>query len=161
MLHALRSPAAPDGPPRNLKSPTSAARAPRDRDNTPAEIDTRNLDTRLGRIVRARRMDLGLSQGELAKACDISFQQIQKYERGANRISVSRLAQMCGPLRATPGWFCQAAGLEEGRTDTALADALAATPQGRDLIAIAADLPADRLRALLATARALRPQEDL
>ena len=50
-----------------------------------------HVDIHVGALVRRRRKSLGLSQSELAKATDLTFQQIQKYERGTNRISASKL----------------------------------------------------------------------
>jgi transcriptional regulator with XRE-family HTH domain len=52
-----------------------------------------------------RRTLLGLSQGELARRVGLTFQQIQKYERGANRIGASRLAEFSAVLAVPPGWF--------------------------------------------------------
>lgn len=52
-----------------------------------------------------RRTLLGLSQGELARSVGLTFQQIQKYERGVNRIGASRLAEFAIALRVPPGWF--------------------------------------------------------
>jgi transcriptional regulator with XRE-family HTH domain len=52
-----------------------------------------------------RRTLLGLSQGELARRVGLTFQQIQKYERGANRIGASRLAEFAAVLAVSPGWF--------------------------------------------------------
>jgi len=49
------------------------------------------IDIHVGALVRRRRKSLGMNQTELAKATDLTFQQIQKYERGANRISASKL----------------------------------------------------------------------
>ena len=49
------------------------------------------MDRRFGRRVRARRLELEMSQETLAQALGITFQQVQKYERGVNRISASRL----------------------------------------------------------------------
>ncbi len=50
-----------------------------------------SVDLHVGARVRSRRMALGLTQDKLAKALGITFQQIQKYEKGANRIGASRL----------------------------------------------------------------------
>ena len=52
-----------------------------------------------------RRTLLGLSQGELARSVGLTFQQIQKYERGVNRIGASRLAEFAIALDVPPGWF--------------------------------------------------------
>lgn len=57
------------------------------------------MDVALGAAVRIRRRTLGLSQEALAEQCGISFQQIQKYENGANRISFSRLVQIARALK--------------------------------------------------------------
>ncbi|MDB5475656.1 MAG: transcriptional regulator, family [Phenylobacterium sp.] len=57
------------------------------------------MDVALGAAVRIRRKTLGISQEALAEQCGISFQQIQKYENGANRISFSRLVQIARALR--------------------------------------------------------------
>src|SRR3546814_10152347 len=49
------------------------------------------IDVHVGRRVRLRRTLLGMSQEQLGDALNITFQQVQKYERGSNRISASRL----------------------------------------------------------------------
>ncbi|MFK0299559.1 helix-turn-helix domain-containing protein [Brevundimonas sp. NPDC090276] len=56
------------------------------------------IDIQVGARVRAHREAAGLSQHELSRLIDISFQQIQKYERGQNRISASRLLQIAEQL---------------------------------------------------------------
>ena len=57
------------------------------------------MDIALGAAVRIRRRTIGMSQEALAEQCGVSFQQIQKYENGANRISFSRLVQISRALR--------------------------------------------------------------
>ena len=57
------------------------------------------MDIALGAAVRIRRRTIGISQEALADQCGVSFQQIQKYENGANRISFSRLVQIARALR--------------------------------------------------------------
>src|SRR5436305_8296444 len=57
------------------------------------------MDVALGAAVRIRRRTIGISQEALAEQCGVSFQQIQKYENGANRISFSRLVQIARALR--------------------------------------------------------------
>src|SRR5678816_3619213 len=57
------------------------------------------MDSALGAAVRIRRRTIGMSQEALAEQCGVSFQQIQKYENGANRISFSRLVQIARALR--------------------------------------------------------------
>jgi transcriptional regulator with XRE-family HTH domain len=57
------------------------------------------MDIALGAAVRIRRRTLGISQEALAEQCNVSFQQVQKYENGANRISFSRLVQIARALQ--------------------------------------------------------------
>jgi len=57
------------------------------------------LDVALGARIRVRRKSLGLSQDDLAVQVDLTFQQIQKYERGANRVSFSRLVEIARALK--------------------------------------------------------------
>lgn len=57
------------------------------------------MDIALGAAVRIRRRTIGISQETLAEKCGVSFQQIQKYENGANRISFSRLVQIARALQ--------------------------------------------------------------
>jgi len=63
--------------------------------------------------MRARRVLRGLSQKELARQLGISFQQIQKYETGANRISASKMWRFCEVLDIRPAYFFE--GLEGKR----------------------------------------------
>lgn len=56
------------------------------------------FDRALGRRIRARRNELGVSQPSLADAIGVTFQQIQKYERGYNRVSFSRLVDIAHAL---------------------------------------------------------------
>src|SRR3954454_22669901 len=57
------------------------------------------MDIALGAAVRIRRRTIGISQEALAEQCGVSFQQVQKYENGANRISFSRLIQISRALK--------------------------------------------------------------
>lgn len=63
------------------------------------------IDMHVGKRVRLRRTLLGLSQEHLGAALNITFQQVQKYERGANRISASRLWDISQILDASIGYF--------------------------------------------------------
>lgn len=63
------------------------------------------LDARLGSLLRQRRHELGLSQSDLGKKLDLTFQQIQKYENGTNQLSVSRLIQICRVLKTPIEYF--------------------------------------------------------
>lgn len=56
------------------------------------------IDVHVGNRVRMRRMLIGMSQEKLGGALGLTFQQVQKYEKGANRVSASRLYQMASTL---------------------------------------------------------------
>lgn len=56
------------------------------------------IDVAVGARIRLKRIELGLSQGSLADALGLSFQQVQKYERGNNRISASMLVKAAAHL---------------------------------------------------------------
>jgi transcriptional regulator with XRE-family HTH domain len=70
------------------------------------------IDLYAGARLRQRRITADLSQQDLAAAAGVTFQQIQKYERGANRISVSMLHRMAGALGVPPAYFFPAADAE-------------------------------------------------
>src|SRR5881409_1651036 len=55
--------------------------------------------------MRTRRRQLGLSQTDLAEKLGVSFQQVQKYERGANRVAASTLVAASQALGVTMGWL--------------------------------------------------------
>lgn len=57
------------------------------------------IDKQVGARVRMRRMMLGLSQQKLAKELGLTFQQVQKYEKGTNRMSASRLQHIARILK--------------------------------------------------------------
>ena len=63
------------------------------------------IDVHVGRRIRSRRRFLGMTQKTLAKALDITFQQLQKYEVGGNRVSASRLSEIAGFLRVPVSFF--------------------------------------------------------
>ena len=62
-------------------------------------------DRHVGTRVRMRRMMLGMSQTKLADAVSLTFQQIQKYEKGTNRIGASRLQQIAHVLQVPVSFF--------------------------------------------------------
>ena len=59
----------------------------------------RATDQHVGSVIKARRVMIGMSQSELGHLLDVSFQQIQKYETGANRVSAGRLQQIAETLQ--------------------------------------------------------------
>lgn len=96
-----------------------------------------DIDAYVGSRISLRRSAMGLSQTALARQLGISFQQVQKYETGTNRISASRLHRVAMILGTSvesffPAAECEAAG------DGAILRMLTATADGR---AIALDFP--------------------
>ena len=78
-----------------------------------------DIDLHLGRRLRRRRRLLGLTQQQLAVQVGVRFQQIQKYECGANRISAARLWELAEALSTPISYFYD--GLEEARERPAAA----------------------------------------
>ncbi|MDP2214708.1 helix-turn-helix domain-containing protein [Phenylobacterium sp.] len=116
------------------------------------------MDIALGAAVRIRRRTIGMSQEALAEQCGVSFQQIQKYENGANRISFSRLVQIARALR------CRVTDLldvldtpdEEPSVDLDLLSRMR-TPGALELLTVYEHLPADARTALVSFLRILAP----
>ena len=63
------------------------------------------LNQHLGKKLRLRRTSLGLTQTQVAKAINVTFQQIQKYEKGTNGVSSARLLQLSGFLKVPIKYF--------------------------------------------------------
>ncbi|MBY5814287.1 helix-turn-helix domain-containing protein [Rhizobium leguminosarum] len=69
-----------------------------------------SIDVYVGNRVRVRRKTLGMTQNGLAELLGITFQQIQKYEKGTNRIGASRLQRISEILRVPVGFFFEDGG---------------------------------------------------
>jgi transcriptional regulator with XRE-family HTH domain len=67
------------------------------------------IDKHVGSRVRMRRMMLGMSQEKLGDALSLTFQQVQKYEKGTNRIGASRLQQISQILQVPVAFFFEGA----------------------------------------------------
>lgn len=75
------------------------------RPGKPQNAPGRPVDVHVGSRVRLRRTLLGMSQEKLGEAIGLTFQQVQKYERGANRIGASRLFDLSQVLDVPVGFF--------------------------------------------------------
>jgi len=75
----------------------------------------KNFNTHLGKKLRMRRLSLGLTQTKVANAINVTFQQIQKYEKGTNGVSSSRLLQLAVFLKVPINYFYE--DFTENRTD--------------------------------------------
>jgi transcriptional regulator with XRE-family HTH domain len=85
------------------------------------------IDLHLGKRLRRRRRLLGLTQQQLASAVGVRFQQIQKYECGANRISAARLWELSEALEVPISYFYE--GLEDQTAATVANDAVRRSEQ--------------------------------
>jgi transcriptional regulator with XRE-family HTH domain len=99
-------------------------------------------DKHVGARIRMRRLMLGMSQTALADGLDLTFQQIQKYEKGVNRVGASRLQQIAHILRVPVEFLFEGGpGVSGAKADVADAPSLAhvseipATPDGLALVA--------------------------
>jgi transcriptional regulator with XRE-family HTH domain len=68
------------------------------------------VDRHVGLRIRMRRKEIGVSQERLAEALGITFQQVQKYERGANRVSASKLWEIAAALKTSVSYFYEGLG---------------------------------------------------
>lgn len=68
------------------------------------------IDLHVGMRIRVRRKELGISQERLAESIGLTFQQVQKYERAANRVSASKLYEMARALKTNIGYFYEGLG---------------------------------------------------
>lgn len=101
----------------------------------PSKKSPNPIDTHVGGRVRMRRMMLGMSQEKLGESLGITFQQIQKYEKGTNRIGASRLQHIATVLQVpvayffedAPGTPQEAAGFAEAGSISYVTDFLTST----------------------------------
>lgn len=77
------------------------------------------IDVGVGARIRIRRRELGVSQGVLADHLGLTFQQVQKYERGANRVSASMLVRIAEKLQCSVGYLVGEEGGSAGDLDGA------------------------------------------
>src|SRR4030095_16691620 len=68
------------------------------------------IDRHVGLRIRMRRKELGISQERLADSIGLTFQQVQKYERAANRVSASKLWEMARVLKTSIAYFYEGLG---------------------------------------------------
>ncbi len=93
----------------------------RRRSYTVGEFGPRPVDVHVGGRVRAGRTLIGMSQTELGKHAGVTFQQIQVYERGMNRIAASRLWRFSLILGRPISWFFEGIGQQKRKGDDPMA----------------------------------------
>jgi transcriptional regulator with XRE-family HTH domain len=123
------------------------------------------VDIHVGSRVRMRRKAMGLSQTQLAESVGITFQQLQKYERGSNRVSASKLYGMAVTLQTSVAWFfdgmsaLESAGEaidERGRA----VQRFMASSEGVELATLVPRLRPSQRRQILALAKILSAEEE-
>ena len=121
---------------------------------------THPVDVHVGKRVRHRRWLIGMTQQQLAERVGIKFQQIQKYETGANRVSASRLWDIADALEVPVSFFFE--GLQEtpaeesANADTATVPAdLLGDKEALDLVRSYYAIPENQRRRLFELARVL------
>lgn len=109
------------------------------------------VDKRIGQRVRARRLEIGMSQEKLAELLGVTFQQVQKYEKGVNRIAASRLFDIASALDVTISTFFE--GLTPYRGGAVVAEDsegfvhdVLSTPEGLQLVSLFATIDNARVR---------------
>ena len=114
------------------------------------------IDIAVGARIRLLRKVRGLSQQALAEAAGVTFQQIQKYERGANRVSASMLSRIADTLQAPVSEMFGEANPASGAIDEVAA--LLSEPGALELLKAFSDLPRGAPRAALVDfVQSLRP----
>ncbi len=88
---------------------------------TVGEFGPRPVDVHVGGRVKARRTLIGMSQEELGNHVGLTFQQIQKYEKGMNRIGASRLWRFSLILGQPISWFFEGIGERKQKVEDLLA----------------------------------------
>jgi transcriptional regulator with XRE-family HTH domain len=88
----------------------------------PVTKSASDIDAYVGLRMRRRREALGISQGRLGRHLGLTFSQIQKYEKGTNRIGAGRLYQIATFLGVTPSHFFEGVQGDEGTAITQLAN---------------------------------------
>jgi transcriptional regulator with XRE-family HTH domain len=115
-----------------------------------------HIDIEVGARIRLRRKQLEISQASLGEALGLTFQQVQKYERGTNRVSASALVKIAARLETTVG-----ALVGEGAASSFGGELLEqlSVPDASDLLAAFSKIPkATVRRAILALAEQLADQ---
>ncbi|BDX00737.1 helix-turn-helix domain-containing protein [Maricaulis maris] len=121
---------------------------------------TNDIDLHVGKRLRRRRRLLGLTQQQLAESVGIRFQQIQKYECGANRVSASRLFELAESLDVPVQYFYEGLSKrDEVNGDETLAADVLSQKETVDLIRAYYRLGERPRKRLLELAKSLEPEE--
>lgn len=123
-----------------------------------------DIDRHVGSRVRSRRMLIGMSQEKLGDALGLTFQQVQKYEKGSNRVSASKLFEVSQALGVGIDHFFRgvngegAAGVAEAGVE--FTHDAPMTAEGREIDHLLVELPRKHRRLVLDMAKALARESD-
>ena len=125
------------------------------------------IDRHVGLRIRLRRKELGVSQERLADSIGLTFQQVQKYERAANRVSASKLWEMARVLKTSISYFYEGLGdpsssdPQPPASERQSVHEFLLTPEGMELAAAFPRIKRARVRRrILELARALAEEDD-
>ncbi|MCG7392781.1 helix-turn-helix domain-containing protein [Microvirga sp. ACRRW] len=128
---------------------------------------TSSIDKEVGTRVRVRRISIGMSQEKLGEMLGLTFQQVQKYEKGMNRISVGRLVDIAKILGVEIHFFFD--GLKSGKAESGFAEEesppyiadVMSTPEGLQLIRTFTGIKSAKVRkSIVQLVASLAAQED-
>jgi transcriptional regulator with XRE-family HTH domain len=108
-----------------------------------------------------RRMMVGMSQEKLGEALGLTFQQVQKYEKGTNRISASRLQQISETLNIPLAYFFKGAPVAEGALNGGFAESAPEEGYASDFVMTAEGLSLNRAFARITDAKVRKRIVDL
>lgn len=128
---------------------------------TSLKLEPHSADLHVGARLRFRRKMMNLSQTDLAEALGITFQQIQKYERGANRISASKIYEAACFLGVTVTFFFEGLGDPQIIAPAnEVMQKLTMLPDGVELANKWPKIPAKIRHGLMAVIRSLQPERE-
>ena len=122
-------------------------------------LSASEVDRLVGDRIRRRRILMGLTQDQLGESLGISYQQIQKYETGANRVSAGRLYLIASRLDVSPGWFFDPVKSDASSDDF---DELGSSRLLMEFVRSFARIKDERLKSVLVSlVRAMAEDEDV
>ena len=110
---------------------------------SPRAVNDQDRET--GMRIRSRRLELHISQAELGEALGITFQQIQKYEKGVNRVAAARLSEIAAVLKTTMAALMGEDQAREGKQDSLVSE-FVSSKDGIDLIEAWSRLESQQVR---------------
>ena len=116
---------------------------------------THPVDVHVGKRIRHRRWLVGMTQQQLAESVGIKFQQIQKYETGANRVSASRLWDIADALEVPVSFFFEGIDEDDAKPMTMVPADIMGDKEALDLVRSYYAIPEAQRRRLFELARVL------